>query len=165
MYPASLRPLHAQPTLISDGAFRFVTGSDKAGISGYLGERTSGIDAARTDVIKSIESGTLDEDTPNPALETLQDLTNDMQSVGLISHTEQVKSMITWGGVMSGLPRRAPTFALVSTRPNPQGGRMPYSTNWKVRYAWTKAPPIKGKTPISIVATTTATSSTNPPMD
>lgn len=41
--------------------------------------------------------GTLDEDTLNTALETLYDLTNDMRSVGLISHTEQVKSMIAEG--------------------------------------------------------------------
>jgi exonuclease SbcC len=41
--------------------------------------------------------GTLDEDTLNTALETLYDLTNDMRSVGLISHTEQVKTMITEG--------------------------------------------------------------------
>ncbi len=41
--------------------------------------------------------GTLDEDTLNTALETLYDLTNNMRSVGLISHTEQVKSMITAG--------------------------------------------------------------------
>lgn len=31
------------------------------------------------------------------ALETLYELTNDKRSVGLISHTEQVKSMITEG--------------------------------------------------------------------
>ena len=41
--------------------------------------------------------GTLDEDTLNKALETLYELTNDKRSVGLISHTEQVKSMITEG--------------------------------------------------------------------
>lgn len=41
--------------------------------------------------------GTLDEDTLTVALETLYELTNDMRSVGLISHTEQVKTMITEG--------------------------------------------------------------------
>lgn len=41
--------------------------------------------------------GTLDEDTLNTALETLYDLTNDKRSVGLISHTEAVKSFVTEG--------------------------------------------------------------------
>lgn len=55
-FPTSLRLLHDQPKLISDGIIRFVIGSDKAGIAEYLGERTSGIDAAGMDVIKAIES-------------------------------------------------------------------------------------------------------------
>lgn len=41
--------------------------------------------------------GTLDEDTLNTALETLYALTNDKSSVGLISHTEQVKARVTEG--------------------------------------------------------------------
>ncbi|MEM6899915.1 MAG: SMC family ATPase [Pseudomonadota bacterium] len=48
--------------------------------------------------------GTLDEDTLNTALETLYDLTNDMRSVGLISHTEQVKAMITEGFDVEATP-------------------------------------------------------------
>ncbi|MCB1359065.1 MAG: SMC family ATPase, partial [Maritimibacter sp.] len=48
--------------------------------------------------------GTLDEDTLNTALETLYELTNDMRSVGLISHTEQVKAMITEGFDVEATP-------------------------------------------------------------
>lgn len=48
--------------------------------------------------------GTLDEDTLNTALETLYELTNDMRSVGLISHTEQVKVMITEGFDVEATP-------------------------------------------------------------
>lgn len=48
--------------------------------------------------------GTLDEETLNTALETLYELTNDMRSVGLISHTEQVKAMITEGFDVEATP-------------------------------------------------------------
>lgn len=41
--------------------------------------------------------GTLDDETLNTALETLHSLTNEMRVVGLISHTEQVKTLITAG--------------------------------------------------------------------
>lgn len=41
--------------------------------------------------------GTLDEETLNTALDTLCSLTGEMRAVGLISHTEQVKALITEG--------------------------------------------------------------------
>ena len=41
--------------------------------------------------------GTLDEETLNTALDTLCNLTGEMRAVGLISHTEQVKALITEG--------------------------------------------------------------------
>ncbi|MCP4318634.1 MAG: SMC family ATPase [Hyphomicrobiales bacterium] len=65
------------------------------GLSDVVQQNSGGI---KLDAIFIDEGfGTLDEDTLNTALETLYDLTNDMRSVGLISHTEQVKSMITEG--------------------------------------------------------------------
>jgi exonuclease SbcC len=65
------------------------------GLSDVVQQNSGGI---KLDAIFIDEGfGTLDEDTLNTALETLYDLTNDMRSVGLISHTEQVKSVITEG--------------------------------------------------------------------
>ena len=65
------------------------------GLSDVVQQNSGGI---KLDAIFIDEGfGTLDEDTLNTALETLYELTNDKRSVGLISHTEQVKSMITEG--------------------------------------------------------------------
>lgn len=65
------------------------------GLSDVVQQNSGGI---KLDAIFIDEGfGTLDEDTLNMALETLYELTNDKRSVGLISHTEQVKSMITEG--------------------------------------------------------------------
>ncbi|ABI93347.1 exonuclease SbcC (plasmid) [Roseobacter denitrificans] len=65
------------------------------GLSDVVQQNSGGI---KLDAIFIDEGfGTLDEDTLNTALETLYELTNDKRSVGLISHTEQVKSMITDG--------------------------------------------------------------------
>lgn len=65
------------------------------GLSDVVQQNSGGI---KLDAIFIDEGfGTLDEDTLNTALETLYELTNEKRSVGLISHTEQVKSMITEG--------------------------------------------------------------------
>ncbi|MEO4044890.1 SMC family ATPase [Hoeflea sp. CAU 1731] len=65
------------------------------GLSDVVQQNSGGI---RLDAIFIDEGfGTLDDETLNIALETLYSLTNEMRAVGLISHTEQVKTLITAG--------------------------------------------------------------------
>lgn len=65
------------------------------GLSDVVQQNSGGI---KLDAIFIDEGfGTLDDETLNTALETLHSLTNEMRAVGLISHTEQVKSLITAG--------------------------------------------------------------------
>jgi len=65
------------------------------GLSDVVQQNSGGI---KLDAIFIDEGfGTLDDETLNTALETLHSLTNEMRSVGLISHTEQVKTLITAG--------------------------------------------------------------------
>lgn len=65
------------------------------GLSDVVQQNSGGI---KLDAIFIDEGfGTLDDETLNTALETLHSLTNEMRAVGLISHTEQVKTLITAG--------------------------------------------------------------------
>ncbi len=65
------------------------------GLSDVVQQNSGGI---KLDAIFIDEGfGTLDDETLNTALETLHSLTNEMRVVGLISHTEQVKTLITAG--------------------------------------------------------------------
>lgn len=65
------------------------------GLSDVVQQNSGGI---KLDAIFIDEGfGTLDDETLHTALETLHSLTNEMRAVGLISHTEQVKTLITAG--------------------------------------------------------------------
>ncbi|MBG6148607.1 DNA repair exonuclease SbcCD ATPase subunit [Labrenzia sp. EL_142] len=65
------------------------------GLSDVVQQNSGGI---KLDAIFIDEGfGTLDDETLSTALETLQPLTNEMRAVGLISHTEQVETLITAG--------------------------------------------------------------------
>jgi len=65
------------------------------GLSDVVQQNSGGI---KLDAIFIDEGfGSLDDETLNTALETLHSLTNEMRAVGLISHTEQVKTLITAG--------------------------------------------------------------------
>lgn len=65
------------------------------GLSDVVQQNSGGI---KLDAIFIDEGfGTLDDETLNTALETLHSLTNEKRAVGLISHTEQVKTLITAG--------------------------------------------------------------------
>lgn len=65
------------------------------GLSDVVQQNSGGI---KLDTIFIDEGfGSLDEETLDTALDTLCSLTNEMRAVGLISHTEQVKSLITEG--------------------------------------------------------------------
>lgn len=65
------------------------------GLSDVVQQNSGGI---KLDAIFIDEGfGTLDQETLDTALETLCDLTSEKRAVGLISHTEQVKNLITEG--------------------------------------------------------------------
>lgn len=65
------------------------------GLSDVVQQNSGGI---KLDAIFIDEGfGTLDQETLDTALETLCSLTGEMRAVGLISHTEQVKTLITEG--------------------------------------------------------------------
>ena len=65
------------------------------GLSDVVQQNSGGI---KLDAIFIDEGfGTLDQETLDTALDTLCSLTGEMRAVGLISHTEQVKSLITAG--------------------------------------------------------------------
>lgn len=65
------------------------------GLSDVVQQNSGGI---KLDAIFIDEGfGTLDQETLDTALETLCSLTGEMRAVGLISHTEQVKALITEG--------------------------------------------------------------------
>lgn len=65
------------------------------GLSDVVQQNSGGI---KLDAIFIDEGfGTLDQETLDTALETLCSLTGEMRAVGLISHTEQVKNLITEG--------------------------------------------------------------------
>ena len=65
------------------------------GLSDVVQQNSGGI---KLDAIFIDEGfGTLDSETLDTALETLSSLTGEMRAVGLISHTEQVKNLITEG--------------------------------------------------------------------
>jgi exonuclease SbcC len=65
------------------------------GLSDVVQQNSGGI---KLDAIFIDEGfGTLDPETLDTALETLSSLTGEMRAVGLISHTEQVKNLITEG--------------------------------------------------------------------
>lgn len=65
------------------------------GLSDVVQQNSGGI---KLDTIFIDEGfGTLDQETLDTALETLCSLTDEMRAVGLISHTEQVKNLITEG--------------------------------------------------------------------
>lgn len=65
------------------------------GLSDVVQQNSGGI---KLDAIFIDEGfGTLDQETLDTALETLCSLTDEMRAVGLISHTEQVKNLITEG--------------------------------------------------------------------
>ena len=65
------------------------------GLSDVVQQNSGGI---KLDAIFIDEGfGTLDQETLDTALDTLSSLTGEMRAVGLISHTEQVKTLITAG--------------------------------------------------------------------
>ncbi len=72
------------------------------GLSDVVQQKSGGI---KLDAIFIDEGfGTLDEDTMATALDALYALTNERRAVGLISHTEQVKAMITAGFDVTATP-------------------------------------------------------------
>lgn len=72
------------------------------GLSDVVQQNSGGI---KLDAIFIDEGfGTLDQETLDTALDTLCSLTGEMRAVGLISHTEQVKTLITAGFDIEGTP-------------------------------------------------------------
>ncbi|WP_120632574.1 AAA family ATPase [Ruegeria sp. EL01] len=72
------------------------------GLSDVVQQNSGGI---KLDAIFIDEGfGTLDQETLDTALETLCSLTGEMRAVGLISHTEQVKALITEGFDIEATP-------------------------------------------------------------
>lgn len=86
------------------------------GLSDVVQQNSGGI---KLDAIFIDEGfGTLDQETLDTALDTLCSLTGEMRAVGLISHTEQVKSLITEGFDIEVTPNGSHIHARTSAGSN-----------------------------------------------